>query len=99
MSLKIRKNVKTLISKIGKQEDQMSFYKSQKSAFISLSSKKEFSYVISYWELEAEKAMSHLSNPKEENIFYRQARYNCATGFLSFVDNITSPDPAGLWDL
>lgn len=87
------------MSKITAQSDQTKYYKAQKAAFTKLKSLKEFDYVIGYWEFEAETAMSNLSNPKQQDIAYWQARYNTAVWFLNFIDNITSPDPAGLWDL
>lgn len=89
MSLKVRKSV-TEFTKRAMKAWPDKFYKAQRNAFLKLQSIEEFKYVVSYWELEAETAMSKLSDPSTKDVDYERARYSLAIWFLKFLDNIVS---------
>lgn len=75
-----------------KWNKQVQYYKNQQNAYHKLVTLDEFTYVIDYWEREADEAMRQLGKRDQEHIQYRQAKYNTAIDFLNFCNNISSAE-------
>lgn len=69
-------------------EQSGEYYDAQKASISALKLHEWYNFIVQYRELQAETAMSWLSNvntPKEQ-IPYLQAKYNLAIEFLWFLD-------------
>ena len=75
-----------------REDDQIEHYTAQRNAFLTLQSINAFTYVIEYWELEADEAIRNLWDKDCKKIEFRQAKYNSAMWFLNFIDNIASEE-------
>lgn len=90
--LNIHRKVKQLFWLIQDEEKAGNFYDLQKSAIKGLSTNESFDIVVQYREIEADNALSNLTNKATpiEDIGYRKWKHETAMSFLDRVEIMKS---------
>jgi len=88
--LSIHKAVNHLMRLLSKENSQWEYYDWQKASIMELRVYPWYQYIIDYRNIEAENAMTSLSDIKtpKELIPYYQAKHNTAINFLDWLNNV-----------
>lgn len=90
--LDLHKKVKQLFSRLDTVDKQWEYHDARKVSLIELQMYQWYKTIIEYREMEAEQAMTALSNVKtpKELIPYYQAKHNTAIAFLDWLIDCTA---------
>ena len=72
-----------------KKDEAIAMYEEQRNAIIWIKETKGYKEIMKYFEREKEAVGVNLTTCTKENLQYFQARYNSASWFLTFLENIS----------